>query len=106
MSRLFALKDLIKAGRLALRLLKDARVPLYAKAVPGLAVLYVLLPLDLVPDWLPVIGQMDDLAILLTGISFFIRLCPPELVQEHERGLGYRGPETIEGRARPIPPNA
>src|SRR3954465_11703782 len=45
-------------------IVRDRRVPLYLKAIPALAALYLLLPVDLVPDWIPVLGQLDDLAIL------------------------------------------
>jgi uncharacterized membrane protein YkvA (DUF1232 family) len=104
MGRLLVLKDLLRTGRLALRLLRDERVPLYAKAVPAVALLYVVLPLDIIPDFIPVIGQLDDLAALAAGLSLFIRLCPAEVVEEHELALGWRERTTVEGQARPIPP--
>jgi uncharacterized membrane protein YkvA (DUF1232 family) len=105
MGRLFALKDLVRTGRLALRLLKDPRVPLYAKVVPIGALVYVLSPLDILPDWIPVLGQLDDLAALAAGLSLFIRLCPPEVVEEHEIALRYRPRSTVEGSAKPVPPS-
>jgi uncharacterized membrane protein YkvA (DUF1232 family) len=89
---------LLRGGKLALRLLRDERVPFWAKLVPAAAILYVLSPLDVVPDWIPVLGQLDDAAMIAAGISLFIRLCPPELVDEHERGLGKRG-TIVEGQA-------
>ena len=104
MGSLFVLKNLWKSGRLALRLIRDHRVPIYAKVVPGMALLYVISPLDFVPDWVPVLGEMDDIAILVAGLAFFIRLCPPELVEEHESHLGFRPRTTIEGHARPSAP--
>ena len=85
----------------ALRLVRDNRVPLYAKIVPALALVYVISPLDFVPDWIPALGQMDDLAVLAAGLTLFLRLCPPEIVEEHEVGLGLRPRNTIEGYARP-----
>ena len=63
------LGDLIRDGRLALKLLRDPRVPLWPKAAAGLAVLYVLSPLDLVPDFIPLAGQLDDVAVQLMGIE-------------------------------------
>ncbi len=102
MGRLFALRGLFKSGRLALRLLRDARVPLWTKAIVGLAVAYVILPLDFIPDWLPVVGQLDDLAALMAGISLFIRLCPPEIVDEHQTHLGHRKRKTIAGQSRSV----
>jgi uncharacterized membrane protein YkvA (DUF1232 family) len=102
MGRLFALKQLLRTGRLALGLMRDGRVPVHAKLVMGLAVLYVLSPLDFLPDVFPVLGQLDDLAMLAAGLSLFIRLCPPELVEEHEARLGQRQRTTFEGYARPV----
>jgi uncharacterized membrane protein YkvA (DUF1232 family) len=105
MGRLFALKDLIRTGRLTLRLMKDPRVPIYAKVVPAAALLYALSPLDFLPDWIPILGQLDDLAALAAGLSLFIRLCPPEVVEEHEIALRYRPRSAVEGSARPVPPS-
>lgn len=56
------LRMLFSHARLASRLLREPRVPFLAKAVPLLAVLYLLSPLDLVPDVLPLLGQIDDLS--------------------------------------------
>jgi uncharacterized membrane protein YkvA (DUF1232 family) len=88
------------AFRLMLALARDARVPLYAKAVLVATVLYVLSPLDLIPEWLPVAGVLDDAAVLTAGLALFTRLCPPEVVEEHERRLGKRRGTVIEGQAR------
>ena len=102
MGRLLALRGLLKTGRLAWYLFRDGRVPLYAKLVLGLGVLYALSPLDFVPDFIPVLGQLDDVAALAAGLSLFIRLCPPGVVEEHEVALGHRPRVTVEGRARPV----
>ncbi len=105
MGKLLMLKSLLKTGRLALHLARDRRVPLYPKLVLGLALLYVLSPLDFIPDWIPVLGQLDDLAALAAGLALFIRLCPPSVVEEHEIVLGYPRSRTIEGSARSIHPD-
>ena len=55
------LPKLWRTGRLTLRLLKDPRVPMTAKLVFYATVLYMLSPVDFVPDWIPVLGQADDL---------------------------------------------
>jgi uncharacterized membrane protein YkvA (DUF1232 family) len=102
MGKLLMFKNLLKTGRLALRLARDHRVPLYPKLVLGLALLYVLSPLDFIPDWIPVLGQLDDLAALAAGLTLFIRLCPPAVVEEHETVLGYPRSRTIEGEAREV----
>jgi uncharacterized membrane protein YkvA (DUF1232 family) len=62
--------------RLAWRLMREPRVPAVVKAIPALAALYVVSPLDFVPDVLPVLGQIDDLGILILSLKAFLRLCP------------------------------
>ena len=84
------LGDLIRDGRLALKLLRDPRVPLWPKAAAGLAVLYVLSPLNLVPDFIPLAGQLDDVAVLLMGIEAVIRMAPQGIVDEHRASLARR----------------
>jgi uncharacterized membrane protein YkvA (DUF1232 family) len=80
--------ELLRSLRLAWHLVRDPRVSLLAKSIiPGLVLLYMLSPVDLSPDFLPLLGQVDDLAVLLMGIRLFIALCPPEIVQEHEVAL-------------------
>lgn len=98
------LPRLWRTGRLALRLLRDPRVPLAAKLVLGATVLYLLSPLDVAPDWLPVVGQADDLLALLAGLNLFLRACPRWLVEEHEDALDGRRRERFGGEtpgARP-----
>jgi uncharacterized membrane protein YkvA (DUF1232 family) len=97
MGKFIILKTLLQQGKLTLRLVRDPRVPLYAKAVLGLTLIYVLSPLDFVPDWIPLLGQLDDAAILTAGIALFIRLCPPELVEQPDQAR-----RTVEGRGEPI----
>jgi len=69
--------------RLAWRLMREPRVPLYAKALPVLAAVYVLSPLDFIPDVLPVLGQIDDLGILILSVKLFLRFCPPAVKTFH-----------------------
>jgi uncharacterized membrane protein YkvA (DUF1232 family) len=69
--------------RLAWRLMREPRVPLLAKALPALAVLYVLSPLDFIPDVLPVLGQMDDIGILILSVKLFLRMCPSSVASFH-----------------------
>lgn len=69
--------------RLAWRLMREPRVAWVAKAVPALAALYVVSPLDFVPDILPVIGQVDDLGILILSVKLFLRLVPAAIKAFH-----------------------
>lgn len=71
---------LLKSNTYALYLAsKDARVPLHAKVLIGLVVAYALSPIDLIPDFIPVIGYLDDLLLLPLGIWLAIRLIPREV---------------------------
>src|SRR5512135_2539694 len=72
--------NLFNSFRIAWRLLWDNRVPASAKLVPILTILYVLSPIDLIPDVFVGLGQLDDLAILLLGIRLFIAVSPKDIV--------------------------
>jgi uncharacterized membrane protein YkvA (DUF1232 family) len=73
--------------RLAWRLMREPRVPLVAKALPFLAALYVVSPLDFIPDVLPVLGQMDDLGILVLSLKLFLRMCPSAAASFHAEAI-------------------
>ena len=75
-------------ARLFSRLIKDPRVGLAPKLVLAGSLLYLILPIDIVPDFLPVVGQMDDLAIIYFGAKLFLQLCPAEIVREHLHSIG------------------
>lgn len=82
-----AARELGRYGRLALRLFADRRVPIFVKLVPLLAIVYLLWPIDLIPDLpVPILGQLDDLAILLIALRFFVELSPEEVVSELQDG--------------------
>jgi uncharacterized membrane protein YkvA (DUF1232 family) len=81
------LKDVINQLRLVYYLLRDADVPFYLKLLPFVSVIYVLWPLDLVPDLLPIFGQLDDLTALFLGAKLFVELSPREIVDYYLREL-------------------
>jgi uncharacterized membrane protein YkvA (DUF1232 family) len=62
---------------------RDPRVPWYAKAIAIAVAAYAASPMDLIPDFIPVIGYLDDLIIVPLGIALVIRLIPPEIMAEH-----------------------
>ena len=62
---------------------RDPRVPWYAKAVALVVAGYALSPIDLIPDFIPVLGYLDDLILLPAGIWLVIRLIPPHVMAEH-----------------------
>lgn len=76
-------RELWQQVRLVFYLLRDPDVPFYLKFLPFLSVVYLLWPLDFVTDIAPVLGQLDDFAILLAGFKIFIELAPPDVVARH-----------------------
>lgn len=73
--------------RLVVRLLREPRVPLLTKAVPILAAVYVVSPIDVLPDMLPGLGQIDDLTLMLIALAVFLRLCPAATVAFHRAAI-------------------
>ncbi|WP_018900251.1 YkvA family protein [Rhizobium sp. 2MFCol3.1] len=61
---------------------RDRRVPWYAKAVAGGVAAYALSPIDLIPDFIPVLGYLDDLLIVPLGITLAVRLVPSDVMAE------------------------
>jgi uncharacterized membrane protein YkvA (DUF1232 family) len=98
MQRLKARARELKTDTYALYLAyRDPRVPWYAKLLVGLIVAYALSPIDLIPDFIPVLGYVDDLVIIPAGIALAVKLLPNGVLEEHRanarRHLG-------EGRPR------
>ena len=61
---------------------RDPRVPWYAKVVCACTVGYALSPIDLIPDFVPVLGYLDDLLIVPAGLALAIKLIPEEVMCE------------------------
>ncbi|WP_394886626.1 YkvA family protein [Mesorhizobium sp. AaZ16] len=61
---------------------RDPRTPWYAKALAALVAAYALSPIDLIPDFIPVLGYLDDLLIVPAGIWIAVRLVPAGLMEE------------------------
>jgi uncharacterized membrane protein YkvA (DUF1232 family) len=64
---------------------RDPRTPWYAKVLPGGVVAYALNPIDLIPDFIPVLGYLDDLILIPLGIYFTLRLIPPPVLADARR---------------------
>ena len=62
---------------------RDPRVPWYAKAVGACVIAYALSPIDLIPDFVPVLGYLDDLVLVPLGLLLVLRLIPADILAEH-----------------------
>lgn len=88
-SKTGVLTEIIRNAQLAWHLLTDHRVSLPLKLIiPGLMLGYLIFPVDLFPDFIPLLGQLDDLAILALGIKIFIEVCPKDIVREYRGEAG------------------
>jgi len=76
-------RDLGHGVRMFLRILRDRRTPYAPRAVLALALVYWLLPLDLVGDGIPGVGMLDDLLVTIAAAKLFIRICPDAVVEAH-----------------------
>lgn len=92
------LSEILKQGRLILRLLTDGRVPIWPKLIIPATIAYVISPIDLLSDPMLGLGQVDDIAVFLIGLKLFVELCPSHIVQEHLEDLS----SVIEGSYRVV----
>ena len=82
---------------------KDSRTPWYAKALGAFVVAYALSPIDLIPDFIPVLGYVDDLILLPVLIWMTVKLLPVEVLEDARRkvqeweGLASSKPRSIAG---------
>lgn len=86
--------------RLLWSLATDARVPASRKALLGLAGAYIVSPLDLVPEWIPIVGAVDDVAVMVLAIDVFLEGLPEGLVAEKLVELGIPPSELEDDLAR------
>ncbi len=104
-----AVARLINTLRLVFRLMKDSRIPTFPKLIIPAAILYALSPIDLIPDMILGLGQIDDIAVLVFSVSLFIEMCPPDIVAEHRRALAagtksaVQEEDVVEGSYRVVP---
>ena len=72
-------------ARLVWGIMRDPRTPIGLKAILAAAVAYVVSPLDLVPDAIPILGQADDLTVVLLVLDLFIQNAPEDVRRDHMR---------------------
>lgn len=73
---------------------RDPRVPLHVKLSAAAVAAYALSPIDLIPDFVPILGYLDDLLIVPLGILLVVKMIPPELMAEFR--------EQAAGQAKPV----
>ena len=93
-SRARALKNEAFAVYLAA---KDPRTPWYAKALIFFVVAHTFSPIDLIPDFIPILGYLDDIIITPLGLALAIRLIPADALEEARKAVATRGPERRVG---------
>ncbi len=81
------IRELIQQAKLAYNLILDPRVHPVTKLIPVVALGYLLLPIDIAPDVIPLLGQLDDAAVLMIGLRMFFEFAPPGVVEEHLKRL-------------------
>lgn len=94
-TRIGIVRRLLRDARLTWRLFRDSRTPLKSKMILVGTVLLVVSPINWIPNLIPVVGQLEDLALLSAGMQMFLKSVPEELRWEHEERLRRRH----EGRA-------
>jgi len=83
------LSGMFKQFRLVWLLLQDSRIPLWIKSIVPLSFLYLISPLDFIPDVILGLGQLDDLGVILLGMTLFVKLCPQNVVENYQNQLEY-----------------
>ena len=78
------MKSFVKQLKLIGRLMADSRISPFVKVLPIAALAYLISPVDLAPGVVfPVVGALDDAAIMWIGSTLFVQLCPDNVVKEH-----------------------
>jgi uncharacterized membrane protein YkvA (DUF1232 family) len=86
--RIGALRSLWRSARLSWRLVRDPRTPLRHKLLLAAAIGLIVSPINWIPSFIPVLGQMEDLALLALAFNIFLRRVPADVRLEHEAALG------------------
>jgi len=76
-------REIWQQVQLVYYLLRDPEVPFYLKIIPFTALVYLVMPLDLIPDPALLIGQLDDLTVLFVAGKMFVQMAPQHVVAKH-----------------------
>ena len=80
-------RGILADALLVWNLVRDPRVPVWPKLIFPLVLAYIFSPLSLPFQWIPFLGQVDDIGVTLLALAAFLRLSPPDLVSEHAQRL-------------------
>ena len=80
-------KNLVHEVRVYQSVVRDPRTPWLARVLIGCAVAYALSPIDLIPDFIPIVGHLDDAVIVPLLIVVGLRFVPPDVIREHRESI-------------------
>ena len=67
--------------------MKDGRIPFWSKFLLGIALVYFLVPFDLISDFIPLLGQLDDITIISILVTLAIKLIPAQLIEKYRKDI-------------------
>ena len=76
-----------KKGRLAWELVRDSRIPFWVRVVIPALGLYLVMPVDVIPDFIPVLGYLDDVLLVLVAVAALVRFTPRSVLADHVAAL-------------------
>jgi len=68
--------------RVGLAIVGDSRIPFWLRGIPPALILYLAMPLDIIPDFIPVLGQIDDVLVVLIAAGLLVRLVPRDALRD------------------------
>lgn len=86
--RVGAVRSLWRSGRLAWRLVRDRRTPMADKLFLFGMIALIVSPINWIPNFIPILGQMEDLALLTLAVNLFLKRVPADVRLQHELALG------------------
>jgi len=95
------LKFLFRQTRVLILLLRHPSVPWHAKLIAACTLGYLLSPIQLIPTFIPIVGQLDDLAVLFLGMKFLRMLAPDVVLADCEEKVSGRVLKSEESQPRP-----